>query len=100
MRQSEILNWFVLLSQAHYLLALVSLVIIKRLFDNIKYNWLFVSINFFTSSILALTNVLILVYEHEAEIKGIFEAFLGVLPLIIVINAMNNMNESHKVYQI
>ena len=65
MADPKVQNWFVLLNYGHYMLALVSLLIIGRIFANIKYNWLFMYLNFLTSTILATTNVLVLIYKHN-----------------------------------
>ena len=57
-------------------------------------------INFISSTVLAATNYWVLSSKHGLTPKGMFDAILAVLPLIIVILAMYNMNESHKEYQI
>ena len=72
----------------------------RRIFENFNSIKLFSSINLITSTVLASLNLWVLHSKHNLAAKGAFEALLGVLPLIIVINAMYNMNESHKVYQI
>ena len=78
----------------------MALILMRRIFENFKSIKLFIIINFITSTVLASINLWVLASKHSLAAKGIFEAILGVLPLIIVCNSMYNMNESHKVYQI
>ena len=100
MRTQEYRSWFVLIVQAHYLLCVVSLLIMRRIYENFKSIKIFSLINFVSSTVLATANFWVLAYKHGLAARGVFDGILGVLPLIIVLNAMYNMNESHKEYQI
>ena len=72
----------------------------RRIYENFKSFKIFSMINFISSTVLTSFNLWVLASKHNLATREVFEAILGVLPLIIIINSMYNMNESHKVYQI
>ena len=100
MKLPQVHMWFVYLVLSHYMLCLVTLLILWRLYEDFKQFKAFMAINFCTCTIFTTIHYLVMVSQHGLAAKGTFEATIGIWPLFIVINAMHNMNESHKEYHL